>query len=216
MSVNLLHTVINDNENGETIFSQNWSAVTEITGDGNYAGLLELADETVTEIARLLGNEQSNGEPILTYIGSSEEEWLEASYVGEFAPSMLGEEAFRNVRTVLESDANGVKAVALFDLITSLEIQVGFTGKDHCFARMRVTNSPADDVDINRGVGSMANMFEALGLGYTEKDECSDDIPLEVFEKAVNDNGHLTDMPQRLKAFVASAKRQGSTHVYWV
>jgi len=216
MSVNLLHTVIAENENGETNFSQNWSAVTEITGKGGYEGLLELADETITEIARLLESEQqSNGKPIFTYIGTAEEEWLEASYVGEFAPSMLGEEAFRAVRTILEADANGIKAVALFDLIARLEILVGFNGKDHCFARMRVTNAQADDVDVNRCVGNMAYMFKALGLGHTEKDECSDIIPLEVFEKAVNDNGHLTDMPQRLKEFVACAKRSGSTHVYW-
>ena len=56
---------------------------------------------------------------------------------------------------------------------------------------------------------AMAALLVVLGLRATG------DVPLDVFEKAVNDNAVGTGMSERLGTFIACAKRRGSTHVYW-
>jgi hypothetical protein len=217
MSVNLIHTVLNDNdEAGESTSERIWKAITAITGDEGTAGLLPLEEATVDQIATLLeGAYLTNGQNVRSYPRDGEEEWSQGSFVYCFGPSLLGEDSFRQVRTLLEQDPNGAKAVALFDLVTELGIQISLNGKDHYIPRMTVTNWPADDVEINRTESNMARMFQVLGLGDTEREHCSSSIPFEVFEKAVNDNGIYTDIPDQLEAFIACAKRNGSTHVYW-
>ena len=217
MSVNLIHTTVSNDETGmDNRTMQNWQAITAITGEGNIAGLLPIADATIDAIARLVeGAVLSNGEVVDAYPRDEEDEYSQGSYIPAFGPSLLGEDTFRQVRTLLEQDENGAKAVALFDLIVERGLQVRFSGKDHCFSRMVGVNWPADDVEVNRCKGNMIRMFQDLGLGHTEREYSSATISLEVFEKAVNDNGIYTDVPERLKAFVACAKRNGSTHVYW-
>lgn len=217
MSVSLIHAAIS---NDETVIvtetSRNWTDIKAITSDDGFAGVLPISDVTIYTIALLLEDARlANGETVSSYPKDVEDQYSPSTFVAGFGPSMLGESTFRQVRTLLEADQNGDKAVALFDLITERGLQVSFNGKDHCFARMTAVNWRADEIEINRCKSSMVAIFEVLGLGHTKQDQCSDDIPLEVFEKAVNDNGAYTDMQERLQAFVDCAKRNGSTHVYW-
>lgn len=215
MSVNLHSSALDSN--GRSIdgqFVQNWKKITAVA---DKHGHVALSDETVTAVARVLEDVvQSNGEPVFTYVCEGGE-YSQGSYVGSFAPSLLGEETFRAVRTALEEDANGAVAVATFDLVNELELRLYTSGTDLTSARLSVENTPAETVDINTSQGMMIAIFERLGLGeYTGKDEgVSGDVPLDVFEKAVNDNGDLTGMSERLSRFIAAAKKTGSTHVYW-
>lgn len=216
MTVNLIHTTISNDDVAEGRAERDWQAITAITGVGGVAGLLPLAETTVDAIARLVeAAVLSNGQVVTSCPRDASDEWSHESHVSSFGPSLLREETLRQLRALLEQDENGTKAVALLDLIVERGLQIRFSGQDHCFSRMVAVNWPADDVEINRTQSNMARMFRVLGLGDTERENSSETIPLEVFEKAVNDNGLYTDMPDRLEAFIACARRQGSTHVYW-
>lgn len=212
MSVSLISTqILEDGTTGDKA-SRNWSQITAIAAEGR----LELTDSTVTEIARILdGVRLTNGETVFAYVCDEDEEYSQGSYVGSFGPSLLGEDSFRTVRTVLEGLDNSDDAVALFDLVAELGLRIIFAPTDFTPANMHVENWPADTVEINCGEYAMTRLFAALGLGRFNGESASEDIPLDLFEQAVNDNRSMTNVADRLDAFIACAKRNGSTHVYW-
>lgn len=212
MSVSLISTQILEDGSTSGKAKNDWARVTAVAAEGR----LDLSDATVIEIARILeGTTLSNGETVFAYVCDEDEEYSQGSYVGSFGPALLGEDTFRTVRTALEGLDNGEQAVALFDLVTELGLRLIFAPTDFTPANMQVENWPADTVEINRTCSNMVQMFGDLGLDRFNRDTCSENIPLDLFEKAVNDNGVSTGMADRLDAFVACAKRNGSTHVYW-
>jgi len=216
MSVNLLHTIVTDSNEDNTRAERDWAAITAITGTGDVAGLLPVADATIDAIAHLVEDVAlSNGETVTAYPREAEDEWGYQSYVPAFGLSLLDAGTLAQVRGLLEQDEGAEKALTLFDLIVERRLEVRFNGTDHCFARMVAVNWPADEVEINRCSGNMSRMFQTLGLGNTEREHGSELIALPVFAAAVEARGIYTDMPERLEAFVACAQRQGSTHVYW-
>ena len=214
MSVNLMSTVLDANgKQNHDKASADWARVLQVSQKAH--SNVALSDETVTKVASLIeGTRLSNGEKVFTYVCEGGE-YSQGSFVASFGPNLLGEDTFRAVRTALEEDDNGEQAVAMFDLITEIGIRTGFSGKDYYDAHMSVENWPADTVEINTTEGHMSMIFITLGLdGYNEENH-SEHVPLEIFEKAVNDNDIVTDMTERLQSFVQCAKRRGSTHVYW-
>lgn len=213
MSVNLMHTRDTTAEAPtESNASKDWGRVREITAN---EGMIELSEETVNKVAQILeGVTLANGERVLSY-PSDGGEFDQGSYVAGFGPTLLGEDTFRTVRTALEEDNNGESAVALFDLIVELGLQILLSGAEFTFAHIKAVNWPADDVEVNTTQTRMEMLFEALGLGSYNQEHHSDDVPLDEFEKAVNDNSVGTGMSERLDTFIACAKRRGSTHVYW-
>ena len=213
MSVNLMHTRASTADAPtESKSAQDWARIREIAAN---EGMLELSEETVNKVAQLLeGVTLTNGERVLSY-PSDGGEFDQGSYVAGFGPALLGEDTFRAVRTALEEDENGESAVALFDLIVELGLQILLSGAEFTVAHIKAVNWPADDVEVNTTQTRMEILFEALGLESYNQEHHSDDVPLDVFEKAVNDNAVGTGMSERLGTFIACAKRRGSTHVYW-
>ena len=212
MSVNLISTQLLEDGSICDKAKNDWARVTAVAAEGR----INLSDATVTEIARILdGAVLENGETVFAYVCDEDEEYSQGSYVGSFGPSLLGEDTFRTVRTVLEGLENGEQAVALFDLVAELNLRLIFAPTDFTPANMGVENWPADTIEINRTQSSMERMFQDLGLGQFNGETASGNIPLDLFERAVNDNGVATDMTARLSAFIACARRNGSTHVYW-
>lgn len=214
MTVNLIHTaIVTEEAEGESLSNRNWAKINQVSEDGN----VFLADETVNAVAILLdGVHLTNGEKISSFpCDDPEDEFSMKAFVYSFGPALLGEDTLRQVRTTLEQDANGEQAVALFDLIVELGLQINLSGKDFIDAHMHAVNWPADTVEINTTESSMSQMFAMLGLEGYNQDAHSDNVPLDIFEKAVNDNAVMMNMAGRLQTFVACAKRNGSTHVYW-
>ena len=213
MSVNLMHTRASTAEAAtESKSAQDWARIREIAAN---EGMLELSEETVNKVAQLLeGVTLTNGERVSSY-PSDGGEFDQGSYVAGFGPALLGEDTFRAVRTALEEDENGESAVALFDLIVELGLQVLLSGAEFTDAHIKAVNWPADDVEVKTTQTRMEILFEALGLDSYNQEHHSDDVPLDIFEKAVNDNSVGTGISERLDTFIACAKRRGSTHVYW-
>lgn len=201
----------NDANDAEARLSADWAAVKKIANnDGN----VFISDELVTEIARILDDAPlSNGERVTAY--SFDDDDLMPSYVSSFGPSLLGENAFREVRTLLETESQ--QAADLFDLIAERGLQVTLCGKDFCEARIHALNWPADEVEINRTATNMARMLEALGIETDpNSEEGVGEVTFDVFEQAVSARGTQTDFPAaRLSAFVECARRNGATHIYW-
>lgn len=214
MSVNLIHTIVTDSNEDNTRAARDWAAITAITGSND--GLVAVSDATIDAIARLVEDVAlSNGQTVTAYPRDAEDEWGYQSYVPAFGISLLDAGTLAQVRGLLEQDENAEKALALFDLIVERGLQMRFNGTDHCFSRIVAVNWPADEVEINRSSGNMSRMFQTLGLGDTEREHGSEMIALPVFADAVENRAMYTDMPDRLEAFLACAKRNGATHVYW-
>lgn len=207
MSVNLIFTNESANDNqGES----NWGKITAIAPEH---GMVFIGEETVTEIAKLLDDAVlSNGEKVEAY---AMEDY--PALVCAHGPALLGEDSFRQIRTLLEEGENGQQAVALFDLVVELGLQISLSGKEFCDAHIKAINWAGDDIKVNRAEYRMMDMFERLGLGSVNnpEDHASDLVPIEQFIQAVNDNGFRTDMPERLQAFADCAQRNKATHVYW-
>lgn len=205
-------TLLFSNDTAPDTAKATWEQITSIA---DQHGLIEIENDTVSSIARLLdGVSLSNGELVSAY-PNDEDDHYEA-VVFAFGPSLLSTYLQDAIRTRLAAGKNGKQAAQLFDLLIRLEICVSFTGKDHCFARMTAVNRAADLVDINRTHGNMSHMLSVLGIDYARDPESScGETDFETFRKAVAANGHLVDCEHRLNAFVACAARHQATTVYW-
>ena len=208
MSLTLLFSNDTAPETSEAIWEQ-------ITSIADQHGLIEIDNDTVSSIARVLdGVSLSNGELVSAY-PNDEDDFYEP-VVFAFGPSLLSTYLQDAIRTRLAAGKNGKQAARLLDMIIRLKISVSFNGKDHCFARMTAVNWAADCVEINRTEGNMTHMLRLLGVDHARDPESScGEIDFETFRKAVDANGHLVDMTDRLDAFVACAARHQATTVYW-
>lgn len=208
MSVNLIAT--NRNIDSEARAKSDWAVITAIAPNHGY---LTIDEDTVNSIARLLdGQELTNGEKVSCYAYEDEDPY--AAMVCAFGPSLLPTQVQDQVRDRLANTTNGKDAVRLFDTVIRLGLQIALNGAEfNTGAHIKGVNWAADEVEINRTQGNMWNMLRTLGL--EAGDDCADEVEFDVFAKAVNDNGYLTDMPGRLAAFVECGRRQNATHVYW-
>lgn len=205
MSINLMHA----SDTARTDAAAIWSQVTQYT---DKHGILEIDSDTVNAIARLLENAPlANGQSVTAY--ALDDDFYEPM-VCSFGPSLLSCELQDAVRNRLDNTKNGKAAVRLFNLILRLGIQVGFSGADHCFARMVAVNGPADEVEISRTSVNMYEMLRQLGIAYDSESDYGE-VDFETFRKAVQDNGWRVDMAQRLDDFVACAQRNEATRVFW-
>ncbi|AXK43811.1 hypothetical protein DVR09_15255 (plasmid) [Erythrobacter aureus] len=187
----------------------NWAAITAIAADG----IVYISEETVAEAAKLLENAPlSNGQTVTAYHYPVEDEFAMPSFVPSFGPSLLGEDTFRQLRTLLEEESDA--AVAMFDTIVELGLQISLSGKDYLGSRLKGVNGVADEVEINRSSGNLYEMFRQLGVDY-DGPAGYGEIELAKFEAAVEENGWRTDMPDRLEQFIACAKRHGASTVSW-
>jgi len=212
MTVNLIHTTLAaDGTQMNTRAARDWASISAIAPNH---GMIFIDEDTVNRIAMLLdGQELSNGETVKAYAYEDDEPY--AALVCSFGPALLPVQVQDYVRDRLAASENGKGAARLFDEVIRLGLQISLQGKEHCDAHIKAVNWVADDVEINRCKSNMIDMYGALGLGSFVKEGLGFDCPLEVFEKAVNDNAGFTGMGERLQKFVACAKRAGSTHVYF-
>ena len=204
MTVNLIH--VNNNFSSNDAQAVNWAQLTAISPDA----LVELEGATVTEVAKLIdGARLSNGAVACAY--PLDEDDCMTSYVPDFGPSLLAEDLRAQVRETILADKNGELAVRLFDQVASLGLKIRLAGKEFIAAHIVAVNWEADDIEINRCKSNMVGMFDDLEISANAGEE----ISLDVFEAAVEKNGLRTDSNDRLKAFIACAKRNNATHVYW-
>lgn len=203
MGMNLMHT------GGPARDSKDiWSKIKSVAGSD---GMIYLDDQTVTAIARILKHaELNNGESITAHVFESDY----ASSVEAFGPSILSAELQDLVRAQLANDPNGQDAIALFDLIISLGIQIEFQGRDFIEARVKAVNWAADEVEIRSSAGGMYSMLRLLQIPFDASLEAGQ-IALDAFETAVAKHGHRLGDTSRLQAFIDCAKRHQSTEVYW-
>lgn len=215
MSVNLHHTTIDPmtGQPRESVDQFNARAIARVAGRAA-RGVVFIAEETADAVARLLECAVLTNAKIVNAC-LAEPRLKQSSFVPGFGPCLLTDKLRNSVRALLIADRNGVQATALFDLLVELRLQLCFIGKDDCRPHMQALNSPADSIDISRTSHNMAEMFKNLGLGYSYRSSKSDMVALSLFKRAVEIRGNVTDMPERLKAFVACAERNGATHVYW-
>lgn len=215
MTVNLIAATLNSDGTRasaqDEINAANWKAITAIAPQH---GMIFIDDATVTAIAALLSDQPlSNGQEVSAYpVGEYD---CVASLVCAFGPSLLPADVQDAVRDLLIAGTNGQQAADLFNEIIRLELQISLSGTEFCDAHIKGVNWIADEVEINRTASNMARMFTVLGLGAYNKRESSSSIPLGEFEAAINDNGHLTDMPMQLRTFADCAIRNRATHIYW-
>jgi len=215
MSVNLRHITI-DPQNGqprESVEDCNAKAIAHIAGEAAH-GVVFISEDTADAIARRLECAVlANAKVVNAFL--AEPQFGQGSFVPGFGPSLLTDKLRSGVRTLLASDRNGAQASALFDLLVERRLQVSFVGKEDCRPHMQAINSPADNIEIRRTSHNMAELFKNLGLGCGETANSSEMVALSLFKRAVETRGCVTDMPERLKAFIACAERNGATHVYW-
>lgn len=210
MTVNLIHTIDSAIAGTEDRATRDWTAIKAISEDG----FVFIDEDTVDKIAMLVDSQRlTNGEFVAAY--AYEENDGHASYVSAFGPSLLPTQVQDQIRDRLAAGNNGKEAARLFDLVIRLGLQISFQGKEFTAPYIKAVNWIADEVEINRTASNMARMFTNLGLGGWNEDNASLNVPLDIFAKAVNDNGHQTEMPERLQAFIECARRNNSTHVYW-
>ena len=210
MTVNLIHTIDAATAGAEDRATRDWTSIKAISEDG----FVFIDEDTVNKIAALVdGQTLSNGEHVSAY--AYEEDEAHAAYVSAFGPSLLPTQVQDQIRDRLAAGDKGKEAARLFDLVISLGLQISLQGKEFCPPYIKAVNWIADEVEINRTSSNMARMFTSLGLGGWNEENSSLNVPLDIFAKAVNDNGHQTEMPERLEAFIACARRNNSTHVYW-
>ena len=208
MSVNLMHT--NEAAAADQA-AANWAAITAVA---NADGMVFIDEDTVNTIARLLdGQALTNGEVVTAYSYNDDDQM--GALVCAFGPALLPTQVQDQVRDRLAASQNGKAAARLFDTVIRLGLQITLSGKEFCDAHIKGVNWPGDEVEINRTASNMARMFGELGLDSWNEDTASRNVPLDVFAKAVNDNGFRTDMPERLQSFVECARRHAATHVYW-
>ena len=209
MTIRLIHTNDASTDNAAT----NWAAIKEIAGEH---GTIKLSEATVDAVARLLEDATlTNGEFVHAY-PSDGDEFSMASFVAGFGPGLLPENAYRELRTLLESDDNGIAAVELLDTVVELGLQISLSGKEFpsAHSHIKAVNWPADDININRCSGNMYQMLRDLRIKVDTQAD-SGEVDFSTFAQAVNDNAELTDMAPRLRAFVACAERNNATRVYW-
>ncbi|MAM84366.1 MAG: hypothetical protein CL472_06800 [Acidobacteria bacterium] len=207
MSMNLMFS----NNEAESRAERDWKAINTVA---EIDGIVWIEDSTADACARLLnGATLSNGERVCAFDNSDEE--FEESLVCSFGPSLLDEQTREALRELLETDrTGGNKAAAMLDLIVELGLQVYVSGKDLVGARLVGVNSAADKVEINRCDNNMYAMLRQLGVTFDPTEEFGE-VAFPIFEKAVNDNADFTDMPERLRAFIECARRNGASEVYW-
>ena len=209
MSLTLMHT--NRAIDTKSIDKTNWQAISAIAPSN---GVVTIEDETVDAIAELLVDTVlTNGESVSSYPKDCDD----AAFVASFGPALLGEDTYRQVRTILEGDPNGEQAVALFDKIVELKLQIGLSGKEFVPAHIKAVNWIDDEIQINRCSGNMIAMLDTLGLSkFINQGFYAGETDIETFAKAVDQNGADIDYPlARLKSFVACARRHNATHVIW-
>lgn len=198
--------------------ADNWTAIK--TAAGHEHGYVFLAEETVQRVGRIVGDAVlANGETVSAYECSEEDadsEYYQGAYIPAFGPSLLSVELQDRVRDVLAQDENGKAAVALFNTVLGLGLQIGLQGKECIDAHMKGVNWIADEIEINRTASNMLRMMDDLGLGHTTaEDRESGEVELDHFVAAVAANGFYTGLEARLQAFIECAQRNGATHVYW-
>lgn len=224
MSINLVST--NRNIDGSTRAAADWSAIKAISGADAASpypteGYVSVSIEAIVVIAALLdGAVLTNGERVTTYDFSGEDQggvMHHEAHVNAFGPSLLQPRQLEALRRHL---APFPHAIAMLDLTIERDLQISLSTTDlmqRSAPHLKAVNWPADEVEINRSSGNMLAMLRDLGLdAYTRKGDSVGEVEIDVFAKAVNDNGHRIDMdPRRLDRFVACARRQQATHVHW-
>lgn len=191
--------------------TSDWTAIKEVS---DVDGLVWLEDSTVDACARLLQCAVlSTGKLVLAFDHSDEE--YHESFVSDFGPSLLDEETREALRELLETDRKGgEKAAALFDLICERQLMINLVGKSITEPYLAAVNTTADTASIDLGPSSMYAMLKKLGIETDAESEMGE-TSLEIFEKAVNDNAHMTDRPASLRDFLECARRNGASEVYW-
>ena len=207
MSMNLMFS----SKNAENRAEREWTAINTLA---DVDGIVWIENSTADACARLLdGAHLSNGERVCAY-DHSDDEFYE-SIVCSFGPSLLDEPTREALRELLETDrTGGAKAAAMLDLIVELGLQISISGKNRLGARLVGENNAADEVEIKYSGGNMYVLLRQLGITF-DPEQNFGETTLEAFEKAVNDNGKNTDIPDRLIAFVECARRAGADEVYW-
>lgn len=210
MSVNLI--LRNDNA-AEDVAHTQWVAIQAVSQ--NEWGMVTITDAAVTEIARILEDAPlSNGQMVTAYPMDYDDQL--SSMVSGFGPCLLAADLQDKVRAVLAGTDNGTIAVALFDKMIEMGLQVSLNGSGHCDPYIKGVNWIADEVEINRTATNMLVMMrDELGLDASSDESGCGEVTFDAFAKAVNDNAVFTDMPQRLRALVECGRRQNATHVYW-
>jgi hypothetical protein len=195
-----------------------WAAIQ--TATGHEYGMVTLTDETVEAVCALIdGVTMTNGETITAYAYSgSEDDRCYGAFASGFGLVTLPDDVRATARAIFAKDENGARAVALFDEIVRLGLQIGLHGTKgrDCPAYVKGVNWVADEVEINRSNGNMGALIRDLGLEDAMDDDTGfGEVPFGRFVKAVNDNGRYTDMELRLQALIKAGERQNATHVYW-
>jgi hypothetical protein len=207
MTVNLMHA--NEAATADQA-KKNWSEIKAVSTDG----FVYIDENTVKKIAALVDGQMLNNGTVLEAYAYKDDDMYPA-YVSAFGPSLLPTQVQDQIRDLLAAGKNGKEAVRLYNLIISLGLQISLQGEEFCGAHIQGVNWVADEVEVTRTSSNMTHMFASLGLSKWTKDNYSDNIPMDVFTKAVNDNASQTDMPELLKQFVDCAVRNNATHVYW-
>ncbi len=212
MSMNIMHS--NDNAPAD-LNKTRWDAITAIAEHG----IVYISEATVNAIATLLVDaplaaHDNHQTYIVNSYPSDGQEFSLPDYVEDFAPSLLTTKLSEEVRALVAGE--GDQALAMFDLIVSMGLQISFAGKTHIDAHMTGINSDADDIEINLSSGNLYEMLRQLGLGdaINTGNEYGE-VSFDRFAAAVNDNAHLTDMPHQLQDFVACAQRHQATTIHW-
>lgn len=223
MSINLISTNRNVDQAGRA--KADWDAVKAVSTADSASpfpteGYVSVSNEAIVALAALLdGAVLTNGETVTTYDftdGDVTPTYFDA-HVNSFGPALLLPRTLDKVRAIL---APFPSAVAMLDLVIERDLQISLSSTDYSqrpMPHLKAVNWAADEVEINRSSGNMLDMLRALGLGaYARNDESTGEVDFTTFAKAVNDNGHNVDIdPRRLDRFVACARRQNATHVYW-
>jgi len=225
MSMNLISTNRAADNDGRA--KADWAAITAVSAADAASpypteGYVSVSPEAVVAIAALLdGAPLSNGQTVTTYdFSSSDGEFGKAfdAHVNAFGPSLLDEVRMAALRAIL---APFPSAIAMLDVVVERGLQVSLSTDDLAGRpnpHLKAVNWVADEVEIRLSGGWMKQMLSDIGIPVDalSGDEGTGEVDFETFAKAVNDNHLDTDYPSdRLQAFVACARRQSATHVYW-
>ena len=106
----------------------NWATIQ--TASQNEHGIVNIGDATVASIMHLIdGVVLSNGETVHAYIADNDNDNGE-TFVPGFSPAMLPANVQDQIRERLMADDNGRLAVALFNEIVRLGINVAMQGSE--------------------------------------------------------------------------------------
>ena len=206
--------------------STTWTAITAVSKADPASpfpneGYVTVDADAIVRIAALLdGAVLANGETVTTHDFSRDADEdgpaVVDAHVSSFGPSLLAPDALAALRAEL---APYEHASRMLDVVIAHGLQIALSSTDMLNRDMpylKGVNWIADEVEIGRSQGGMYRMLDALGIPRAPYDQQSvGETPFRTFADAVETRGDLTDMPDRLQAFVACARRQDAATVYW-